>query len=217
MKKICLIIVAFFLSLLPNKQNTIINAPVSINSPSNTPTLIGIPKKHLIKTVFVPQAPEKNWDEPWQNACEEAALLTVDYYYQNKSPDIETIKSDLQNLIKTPNDIGVSEMSTYLTQYKPLIIGNPTIDGIKEYIAKDVPIIVPTNGKILYKENKFFNNQGPEYHNIVILGYDDNKQKFTVHDVGTQHGAYFKYSYKLLMESIMDKSSTTKQILILLK
>lgn len=217
MKKICLIIIAFFLSFFSNKQKTIINTPVSINSSTNTPTVIILPKKHLINTAFVPQAPEKNWDEPWQNACEEAALLTVDYYYQNKSPNIQTIKSDLQNLIKTPSDIGVSEMSTYLPQYKAQIISNPTIDDIKEYLSKNIPIIVPTNGKILYKENKYFNNQGPEYHNIVILGFDDNKQKFIVHDVGTQHGAYFKYSYKLLMDSIMDKSSTTKQILILLK
>ena len=42
----------------------------------------GYPDKHLIKTIFVPQAPEKNWDQPWQDACEEAALLTVHYYYQ---------------------------------------------------------------------------------------------------------------------------------------
>ena len=217
MKKICLIIIAFFLSLFPNKQPKIQIVSQQIDNILETITPTGILDKHLINATFVPQAPEKNWDEPWQNACEEAALLTVDYYYQNKSPNIQTIKADLQNLIKTPNDIGVSEMSNYLPQYKSIIISNPTINEMKEYLAKDIPIIVPTNGKILYKENKFFNNQGPEYHNIVILGYDDNKQKFTVHDVGTQHGAYFKYSYKLLMESIMDKSSTTKQILILLK
>ena len=205
------------MSLFPNKQNIVTKNPILTNQSTSEPTSISLPKKHLINTAFVPQAPEKNWDEPWQNACEEAALLTIDYYYQNKSPDIQTIKTDLQSLIKTSNDIGVSEMSNYLPQYKPIIINNPTIDNLKEYLAKNIPIIVPTNGKILFKENKFFNNQGPEYHNIVLLGYDDNKQKFTVHDVGTQHGAYFKYSYKLLMESIMDKSSTTKQILILLK
>ena len=216
-KLLIILFASIFLFACTNKQKTIINTPISINQSANTPTSISLPKKHLINTVFVPQAPEKNWDEPWQNACEEAALLTVDYYYQNKNPDIQTIKSDLQNLIKTPNDIGVSEMSNYLPQYKSIIISNPSVENIKEYLAKNIPIIAPTNGKILYKENKFFNNQGPEYHNIVILGYDDNKQKFTVHDVGTQHGAYFKYSYNLLMDSIMDKSSITKQILILLK
>ncbi|MFA4827257.1 MAG: hypothetical protein WC596_03350, partial [Candidatus Shapirobacteria bacterium] len=51
---------------------------------------------------------------------------------------------------------------------------------------------------------KHFKSGGPYYHNLTILGYDDTKQKFIVHDVGTQFGAYFQYSYDLLMESIHD-------------
>ena len=29
---------------------------------------------------FTSQAPEQNWDEPWQDACEEAAVLMLDAY-----------------------------------------------------------------------------------------------------------------------------------------
>src|SRR5574344_487542 len=43
----------------------------------------GLPDQHQITAPFVQQAPEKNWDEPWQDACEEASLLTVDYFYKN--------------------------------------------------------------------------------------------------------------------------------------
>jgi len=47
-----------------------------------------LPDRHLIRTAFIPQSPEKNWDQPWQDACEEASLLNVYFYYQEQKPDI---------------------------------------------------------------------------------------------------------------------------------
>jgi hypothetical protein len=195
----------------------------------------GLPNKYLIETVFVPQSPEKKWDEPWQDACEEAALLTVDYYYRHINiADPQTIKTDLLKMINFEDqqsfthDMNVNQMAfvakNYL-DYSTKIINNPTVENIKNYIVQNIPIIVPANGKILYQENKHFNSGGPYYHNLVILGYDDTKQKFIVHDVGTQFGAYFKYSYSLLIESIHDFPESlnkedinqgTKKVLILI-
>lgn len=195
----------------------------------------GLPNKHLIKTIFVPQAPEKNWDQPWQDACEEAALLTVHYYYQQLEPDIQTIKNDILKMIDFENqqsfkyDMNLQEMeqvSQKYLGYSTKIIDNPTVNDIKEYLAKDIPVVIPASGKILYKENKHFKEQGPYYHNLTILGYDDDQKKFIVHDVGTQFGAYFKYSYSLLMDSIhdfpdsrnkQDINTGDKKVLILLK
>ena len=196
----------------------------------------GLPDKHLIKTVFVPQSPEKNWDQPWQDACEEAALLTVDYFYKNISTtNPQTIKNDLLKIIDFENqqsfthDLNLIQMSLVGQQYlgyTPKIITNPSVDDIKNYLSQDIPIIAPTNGKTLYLENKHFKQGGPYYHNLVILGYDDNTQKFTVHDVGTQFGAYFKYSYSLLIDSIHDFPTSgqkedinngDKKVLILIK
>jgi len=60
----------------------------------------------------------------------------------------------------------------------------------------------------------------------VVLGYDDDHQQFIVHDVGTQFGAYYRYSYNLLLNSIHDFPATRKKediasgaknVLILLK
>lgn len=195
----------------------------------------GLPNKHLIKTIFVPQAPEKNWDQPWQDACEEAAILTVHYFYQQSTPNNQAIKDDILKMIDFENkqsfghDMNLNQME-FLAQkylgYTSKIIENPTIEDIKEYIAKDIPVIVPASGKILYQENKHFKSGGPYYHNLTILGYDDDQKKFIVHDVGTQFGPYFKYSYSLLMESIHDFPTSNnkqdintgdKKILILLK
>lgn len=195
----------------------------------------GYPNKHLIKTIFVPQAPEKNWDQPWQDACEEAAILTVHYFYQNNTPDTTQIKNDIlkmidyENLQSYTHDMNLSQMelvSQKYLGYTTEIINDPTIDDIKKYLIKDIPIIVPASGKKLFQENKHFKAGGPYYHNLTILGYDDDQKKFIVHDVGTQFGAYFKYSYSLLMDSIHDFPSTKnkedindgeKRILILLK
>ncbi len=242
---ISLPVVVYFSSKIvsPQKIDQKINTvTVKINDLKETvaplPTVIlisGLPNKHLIKTTFVPQSPEKNWDQPWQDACEEAALLTVDFFYKNITPDNATIKNDILNMIKYEtdqnftHDVDLSQMALIAQNhlnYTAKIIEQPTLEDLKSYIAKDIPIIVPANGKILYAENKHFNSGGPYYHHLVILGYDDNTQKFTVHDVGTQFGAYFKYSYQLLLKSIHDFPSSkvkqdinqgTPRVLILLK
>ena len=187
------------------------------------PTIIqenGLPDIHLIKTTFVPQAPEKNWDQPWQDACEEAALLTVNYFYQDQKPNINTIVSDLNSIFTLESQLGFSHdvsisqmatMSAKLWEYDSEIIENPTIDDLKKYIARDIPIIITGNGKTLFTENTHFKDGGPWYHSLVILGYDDNKEQFTVHDVGTQFGAYFRYSYSVLMDSIHDFPPSLKK------
>jgi len=195
----------------------------------------GIPNKHLINTTFVPQAPEKKWDQPWQDACEEAALLTVHYFYQQQTPNDQQIIFDILKMIDFENeqsfshDMNIEQMELVAKQYlgyDTKIINNPSPDVIKQYIAQNIPVIVPASGKLLYKENKHFKSGGPYYHNLTILGYNDDQKKFTVHDVGTQFGAYFKYSYSLLMDSIhdfpdsknkLDINNGDKKILILLK
>lgn len=195
----------------------------------------GLPDKHLIKTAFIPQAPEKIWDQPWQDACEEAAILTAHYYYQNQQPSISQIRDAVLSMINFEDhqhwskDITLVQMATISSQYlgyKVEVVTDPSLDQLKKYVSQNIPIIVPANGKTLYQENKYFKNNGPWYHNVVILGYDDTKSKFIVHDVGTQFGAYFKYSYQLLLDSIHDFppslkkediDSGQKQVLLLIK
>lgn len=208
--------------------STITPTPATINTittttdyltPSITPTPT-IPKKYLIKTTFVPQAPEKNWDQPWQDACEEAAILTLHYFYQNSSPSLSQIKDDLLDLFSYQtsqgwgHDVNLEQIASTFTDfygYSTQIILNPTAKDLENLIANNTPVLVTANGKTLFKENKNFRNGGPDYHALVILGYDSSKQIFTVHDVGTQHGAYFKYTYSTLLDSIHDLPDTGKK------
>lgn len=229
-------------NIIPKIEQKIVETSIKVQDLKETiapkPTKIlstGIPDSHLIKTHFIPQAPEKNWDQPWQDACEEAAILTVNYFYKNQKPDISTIRDDILKMIEFENsqnfthDMNIDQMVLVAQKYlnfKTKIIDNPTIEDIKKYISQDIPVIVPANGKTLYQENKHFTHGGPYYHNLTILGYDDDKKQFTVHDVGTKSGAYFKYSYQLLIDSIHDFPESknkedintgSKRVLILLK
>ncbi|MFA6518946.1 MAG: C39 family peptidase [Candidatus Shapirobacteria bacterium] len=202
-----------------------------------TPTQIinSLPDRHLIKTFFIPQSPEKDWSQPWQDACEEASLLTVNYYYSSVNPDPKQLLDDYQEIFNFESknqwghDVNLSQMAQVgldLFGLKSKIIENPDLKTIKEYLVKDIPIIITANGKTLFSENKHFKAGGPWYHSLVILGFDDQKSQFIVHDVGTQFGAYFRYSYQLLLNSIHDWPATGQKenintgrqaVLILLK
>lgn len=196
--------------LVKNNTSTYQAIPKIINQ---SPAPTSLPKYYLIKVPFIPQAPEKNWDQPWQDACEEAAILTVKYYYSNQNPSTEQIISDYNEIFNKEislgfsHDLNLAQMATVSAQMfnlKSEIISYPTIEVIKSYLNRNLPIIAPANGKILYRENKHFKSGGPWYHNLVILGYDDNRQQFIVHDVGTQFGANYHYSYNTLIDSLHD-------------
>ncbi|MDO8611070.1 MAG: hypothetical protein Q7R95_11140, partial [bacterium] len=53
---------------------------------------------------------------------------------------------------------------------------------------------------------------GSSYHNMVIIGYDDNKNVFIVNDDGdTKTGAKHEYDYELFMSTLHDYNHNTKK------
>ena len=63
-------------------------------------------------------------------------------------------------------------------------------------------IILPTAGRVL--ENPYFTPPGPIYHNLVLIGYDDQKEIFYTNDPGIMSGNSFKYSYQNIIDSVAD-------------
>jgi len=182
--------------------------------------LFSYPPSYLIKTAFIQQAPEKNWDQPWQDSCEEAALLTVDYFYRQLAPSLKEQKQAILKMIEYENSRGfapdvnllqMAQIASEYLNYQTKIIDQPILDHILSYLVKNIPVIVPVSCKTLFQENHHFNNGGPWYHHIVILGYDHPKGQFIVHDVGTRFGAYYRYSYNLLLSSIHDFPPSLKK------
>ena len=135
------------------------------------------------------------------------------YDYHQQTPSVADIKKDLLALVdyessqSWSHDINLSQMNQVATDYlklKTQIIENPSIQTIKQQISQGNLIVIPAAGKILFQENKNFSHGGPYYHNLAIIGYDDKSQQFITHDVGTRKGAFYRYSYNLLMKSIHD-------------
>lgn len=190
--------------------------------------VVVLPSRVLLDVPFTSQAPEKNWDQPWQDACEEAAVLMLDAYYKkySLSPlfardelqkmvdwemargwggsiEIEKVKEVVQWYIGEIKNVKIQNTSNYqlpITNYK--IIENPTVEDMKRSLANKHPVLVVADGKVLPNPN--FRSGGPLYHALVVIGYDDATGEFVTNDPGTQFGAGFRYTYDDLMNSIRD-------------
>ncbi len=160
---------------------------------------------------FTSQAPTANWEQPYQDACEEASVLMVDYYYQEKElPSLEEREFIFQEMVIWQEEnwgghfnlpiIKLKEFVEEYYNYKTEIVTNLNVVKIKDYLDRGLPLIVPANGKEL--NNSYFNNGGPEYHMLVIRGYLDNK--FITNDPGTKRGENFIYTTDNLLNSIAD-------------
>lgn len=176
-----------------------------------------LPKEFLLSVPFTSQAPEKNWEQPWQDACEEAALLMLDAYYKKYNLSPLFSRDEILKMVKWEEERGwggsieiekVKQMAEeYLkisnfqfTISKLIIIENPTVDDIKKSIVAGNPVLVVADGKIL--PNPHFQNGGPVYHALIIKGYTETE--FITNDPGTQFGEGFKYKYDDLLNAIRD-------------
>jgi hypothetical protein len=196
---------------IKGSTSTVSETSVIVSSSTSSSIPKSIPPEINLAVPFVPQAPEKNWEQPWQDACEEAAILMIDAYYKDVTTSILWDKEEISKMVKWEEDLGwglsieISKIQKIFSDYLEFsdtikIIENPTIDQIKKYVANGQPVLVVADGKIL--PNPHFQNGGPSYHALVIRGY--TKDSFITNDPGTQFGENFKYKYDDLMNAIRD-------------
>lgn len=170
-----------------------------------------LPTRKIISVPFLVQAPNANWDQTHEEACEEASLLMVVRYQNNKKfGNSEENDEAILNLINYEKEKGYGDsitlydLSKIASDYFGIKTGriekNITASDIKKELAKDKPVIVGAAGKILPNPN--FRNGGPNYHMLVIVGY--NEAGFITNDPGTKKGERFFYTYDELMNSIHD-------------
>ncbi|MBI5222398.1 MAG: C39 family peptidase [Candidatus Magasanikbacteria bacterium] len=162
---------------------------------------------------FTSQAPYGYWGQPWQDTCEETAILMVDSFYNNKKLSNKSIaKQEILRILNIKTnaygkglDENAEQMANLINDFlnwEATIIENPTIEQIKSQIDAGQPVIIPAYGKALH--NPHFRSGGPEYHSLVISGYDDDKKQFIVQEPGTRYGLDFRYNYDTLMNAIHD-------------
>lgn len=204
--------------LLPNQENNAKPTDLKTENNKSQATVkeainkpVSIPEETGIIVPFIVQAPNANWDQIHEEACEEASLLMIKHFLNNSS--IKTVTEadkeileliDFESKTGYQISIALKELSEIAEKHYGLKKGrvetNITIEQIKKELAEDKPVIVPAAGKILPNPN--FRNGGPLYHMLVIKGYDKNG--FITNDPGTRNGEGFRYTFDALFNAIHD-------------
>ena len=161
---------------------------------------------------FTVQAPDAIWQDPWDDACEEATIAMVDAFYARKQMSKFYAKEMMLRLIRLEKklfgfykDTRASEIAEIMNRYFPWeaqVVARPTLRDIQRELDEGRPVIVPVHGRSL--KNPYFRNGGPDYHTVVISGYDDEKKEFIAQEPGTKRGKDFRYPYDRLLGAMHD-------------
>jgi uncharacterized protein YvpB len=165
----------------------------------------------LLDVPFLSQAPFAKWDALHEDACEEASLIMVKYFLDGiEMISKEKGEKEIQDAVafekknKYELSVTLDELNEIADKYYNLKTGrvekNITIQDIKKELSSGKPVIVGAAGKVLPNPN--FKNGGPNYHMLVIIGYDE--KGFITNDPGTRLGKSFRYSFDDLYKSIHD-------------
>lgn len=177
------------------------------------------PSSIRISMPFAAQAPKGNWDMPYQEACEEASLLLVHHYLSGKPLNPDIMDKDILDLVAfeeskgLPPDIDMHQLAHVAEEkfgyHTEVVEGNDvTVERIEQEIANGNPVIVPLAGQDI--GNPYYSGDGPPYHAMVILGYDN--KNFITHDVGTRHGENYTYRKQVIMNAIHDWNGSVDTI-----
>lgn len=202
-----------------DKKTATVDTPVSADTykyplgdvPTENPPVVALPEQALLNVPFTSQAPLANWDATHEETCEEASLLMVKHYIKGTTfGSTNQADSELLDLVAWEEangykiDVTTTELSQIAKSKYGLSTGrvkkNATIDDIKREIANGHPVIVGAAGKVLPNPN--FRNGGPNYHMLVVKGYD--KDGFITNDPGTRLGNNFRYTFDAFYNAIHD-------------
>lgn len=159
---------------------------------------------------FAMQAPFSNWDMPYQEMCEEAALVLAYKYYSGEPLDKNIMDQELKRVrdweskewgIYTDSTaVEIKAMGEAVFNLEIEISEDVTIENIKGNLRKNNLVLVPTAGREL--GNPFFKQPGPLYHILVLRGFTDDS--FIANDVGIGKGEGYKYKYHTVINATHD-------------
>ncbi|MEK9159721.1 MAG: C39 family peptidase [Patescibacteria group bacterium] len=169
------------------------------------------PTQLTLSVPFTSQAPYGNWSMPYQEACEEAALIMVNAYLTGVDLGQKNADSEIVELAAWVEehgygiDIGAAQAGAVAEDFYSLTAtvytgDEVTTENMKALLSAGYPIIIPVAGNIL--DNPGYGNPAPPYHMIVIIGFND--QGFITHDPGVSSGDSYVYSYETIQNALHD-------------
>jgi hypothetical protein len=178
-------------------------------------------KKVVLNIPFLCQAPYANWDQPWQDACEEAAVIMAIHYVNENKLDKEIGNQAILDLVKFQKQKygGHYDLTAKLTaklmkdfyQFSDFnILYEFDVQTIKQELDKGNVVFAPMAGRML--GNRFYRQPGPAYHYLVFKGYDDNSKEFITNDPGTKRGNGYRYKYEIAFNAIHDWNGSKETI-----
>lgn len=176
---------------------------------------------------FAPQAPFRNWDQPYQDACEEAAIIMIERYLRGQSLTLAEMDAEILRMVRFQEtrygfyrDSNAAETARLAQEYSPSlsarVVYDVTADDIRAALAGGTPVLLLVDGRRL--GNPFYTAPGPERHTLVVKGVKG--EKFITHDPGTRRGADFVYPIATVMDAMVDYDGGTpgtgKRVMLLL-
>ena len=160
---------------------------------------------------FTPQAPQANWEMPYQEACEEASMvMVVEYFNGNHQSNLETDYADKEilDLIAWEEangyavDLTAWQVAEVLQKRYKLKAEAVPYDAnlIRDSIKNGKLVILPAAGRLL--GNPYFRQPGPLYHMLVVKGFEGNE--FITNDPGTKRGLSYRYTEEALAYAVHD-------------
>lgn len=180
-----------------------------------------LPASASIDVPFTSQAPlGGQWSELHNEACEEASALMVNAYVKRKGVFAkQATDKALRDMVAWEgengykNDVTATELVAIFDKYFTLSAKaysgtDVSVENIKRLLSAGYPVIVPAAGKKL--GNPYFTPPGPDYHMLVITGYDE--RGFIVNDPGTRRGEKYRYGFDTLIGAIHDWTGDKKTV-----
>lgn len=179
-----------------------------------------LPASVALDVPFTPQAPHADWNPPFDEACEEASLLTVEFFLRGTSFTPEIADREIRAMASWEEDHGYAvditteELADIAGEYfgrkaRAYLDDDVTKENIKSLLAAGYPVIIPAAGRDL--GNPYFSGDGPPYHMLVITGYT-RWGNFITNDPGTRRGEDYTYDQDLLVSTIHDWNGSTETI-----
>ena len=198
-----------------SKENVQQEDAASTQKEVREPEETSLPRTAAVADVpFISQAPFGDWADPkQQHGCEEASLLMAHSWMQGEKLTKEIALTEIfaMSEFEEKNYGGVYDLSLedtlkfwreYYGYKKSFTKYDISAADIKQEIAKGNPVVVPMDGTKL--KNPQYTAPGPQRHEMVVIGYDDDTEEFITNDPGTRFGEGYKYDYEIFMDSIRD-------------